>query len=347
MDAEHAHDWAIWIASKTNRSDIFQNIVSRLYGVVDVKSNEKIWGLHFKNPLGLAAGFDKNGTTPRAMQALGFGFIEVGSITAKSSTGNSKPRAFRLPKDHSLINRMGLNNQGATKVVERLKKLQLDIPLGLNIAKTNDPTISGDAAVEDYIESYLLAQKVADYITINISCPNTGEGKTFEDPGALSELLAGIKQRALQGGFPSNKLKTSYSSTYAHIPTTVKFSVDTTHKDLMNLLEICEDYGIDGYVATNTSNKREGLGYSKKELSEIGRGGLSGRAIAKRSLEMTRWLSEELSGGKPVISVGGIDSVNSALERLEAGAHLLQLYTALVYEGPGLISDIVKACGRS
>ena len=115
----------------------------------------------------------------------------------------------------------------------------------------------------------------------------------------------------------------------------------------MNLLEICEDYGIDGYVATNTSNKREGLGYSKKELSVIGRGGLSGRAIAKRSLEITRWLSEELSGGKPVISVGGIDSVNSALERLEAGAHLLQLYTALVYEGPGLVSDIVKACGRS
>ena len=143
MDAEQAHDWAIWMASKTNHSDILQNIVRRLYGVADAKSSEQIWGLHFKNPLGLAAGFDKNGTTPRAMQALGFGFVEVGSITAHSSTGNPKPRAFRLPKDHSLINRMGLNNEGAARIIERLKKLQLDIPLGLNIAKTNDPTIGG------------------------------------------------------------------------------------------------------------------------------------------------------------------------------------------------------------
>ena len=140
----------------------------------------KYGDFHFKNPLGLAAGFDKNGTTPRAMQALGFGFVEVGSITAKSSAGNPKPRAFRLPEDHSLINRMGLNNQGATAIVKRLSKLQLEIPLGVNVAKTNDSTIEGDAAVEDYIESYLLAQQVADYITINISCPNTGEGKTLK-----------------------------------------------------------------------------------------------------------------------------------------------------------------------
>jgi dihydroorotate dehydrogenase len=347
MDAEQAHDWAIWIASKTNRSPLLQNIVSRLYGVAEAKPSKQIWGLHFKNPLGLAAGFDKNGTTPRAMQALGFGFVEVGSITAKSSAGNPKPRAFRLPEDHSLINRMGLNNQGATAIVKRLSKLQLEIPLGVNVAKTNDSTIEGDAAVEDYIESYLLAQQVADYITINISCPNTGEGKTFEDPGALRELLAGIKQRALQGEVPSNKGDRSYISTYAHIPTTVKFSVDTTHNDLMNLVTICEDNGIDGYVATNTSNSREGIKHPKKELSVIGRGGLSGRAIAKKSLEMTRWLSEELSRGKPVISVGGIDSVETALERLEAGAELLQVYTGLVFEGPGLVSDIVKAHARS
>jgi dihydroorotate dehydrogenase len=242
---------------------------------------------------------------------------------------------------------MGLNNQGATAIVKRLSKLQLEIPLGVNVAKTNDSTIEGDAAVEDYIESYLLAQQVADYITINISCPNTGEGKTFEDPGALRELLVGIKQRALQGEVPSNKGDRSYISTYAHIPTTVKFSVDTTHNDLMNLVTICEDNGIDGYVATNTSNSREGIKHPKKELSVIGRGGLSGRAIAKKSLEMTRWLSEELSIGKPVISVGGIDSVETALERLEAGAELLQVYTGLVFEGPGLVSDIVKAHARS
>lgn len=347
MDAEHAHEWAIWIANKTNRSDILQDIVRRLYGVADANSSEQIWGLHFNNPLGLAAGFDKNGTTPRAMQALGFGFVEVGSITAHSSTGNPKPRAFRLPKDHSLINRMGLNNEGATKIIERLKKLQLDIPLGVNIAKTNDPTIEGGAAVEDYVESYLLAQQVADYITINISCPNTGEGKTFEDPGALSELLAGIKQKASQQEPPAKQQGISFSSTYAHVPTTVKFSVDTTHKDLVKLVAICEDYGIDGYVATNTSNSRQGLLHSQQELSAIGRGGLSGRAIAKRSLEMTRWLSEELAGGKPIISVGGIDSVNTALERLEAGAHLLQIYTGLIYEGPGLVSDIVKARNRN
>ncbi|MEQ9090045.1 MAG: quinone-dependent dihydroorotate dehydrogenase [Balneola sp.] len=322
-DAEQAHDLALKISSATNQSVILQNLASLLYGGRTYLVRE-FWGLKFKNPIGLAAGFDKNGRTPKAMQALGFGFIEIGSITAKPSIGNPKPRAFRLPKDHSLINRMGLNNEGADVVVNRLGSQNLDIPLGINIAKTNDSTIHGRDAILDYAYSYEKAQNVADYITVNISCPNTGEGKTFEDPEALTSLL--------------NELDPTSNT----VPTLVKFSVDTKPEVLSKLVEICENFGIDGYVATNTSSNRENLITSKERLNAIGNGGLSGSAIAKKSDKIILTLYEILQGSKPIIGVGGIDSVESAQRKVDAGADLLQVYTGLVYEGPGLIRRLKK-----
>ncbi len=324
-DAESAHELAVKISSKTSSSSFLQSLAKGLYGYQNRKLHREFFGLKFPNPVGLAAGFDKNGETPLAMQALGFGFVEVGSITAQPSKGNPKPRAFRLPADRSLINRMGLNNQGADTVTRRLSSLKLNIPLGVNIAKTNDASIHGDAAIQDYVISYELANTVADYMTVNISCPNTGEGKTFEDPDALEALLKGLD---------INKKDRK--------PTLVKFSIDTDKATLEKLVQICESHGVSGYVATNTSSSRNGLNTSQVQLKEIGNGGLSGRAIADKSTQIVSWLSEMLQGKKPIIGVGGVDSEESALMKLEAGADLLQIYTGLVYEGPTLVKRIKK-----
>ncbi len=321
-DAETAHDWAIEMSRWANESELIRIFLESMYDSSNNGLEQEFWGLKFPNPVGLAAGFDKNGVTPLAMQSIGFGFVEIGSITAKPADGNPKPRAFRLPQDQSLINRMGLNNEGAEKIVDRLKKYSLKIPLGVNIAKTNDTNIHGDAAIEDYKFSYDLATTVADYITVNISCPNTGEGKTFEDPAALEALLKGLKIDDFE------------------VPTLVKFSVDTPKEDLGKLVEICEKYGIDGYVATNTSSIRKDLKTDLLKLDEIGNGGLSGRAIQKRSTQVVSWLNEFLQGSKPIIGIGGIDSPESAIEKMEAGANLIQIYTGMVYQGPGLVKRI-------
>lgn len=324
-DAEAAHESAITISKRTSHSKFLQTAAKLIYAYDHPSLQRSFFGLDFPNPIGLAAGFDKNGDTPLAIQALGFGFVEVGSITAKPSDGNPKPRAFRLPDDRSLINRMGLNNQGAETVVERLSKLNLKIPLGVNVAKTNDASIHGDAAVEDYLFSYELANTVADYITVNISCPNTGEGKTFEDPDALEALL-----KALNPGRDHIK------------PTLVKFSVDTDRQTLEQLVGICERFSVSGYVATNTSSDRSTLNTSQQRLEEIGNGGLSGSAIADKSTKVVSWLKDMLGDKKPIVGVGGIDSPKAAFEKIEAGADLLQIYTGLVYEGPSLVKKIKK-----
>ncbi len=325
-DAETAHELAVEWAQRTSQSAVLLAICNMMYGGKDAGLSKEFFGLNFPNPVGLAAGFDKNGVTPIAMQAMGFGFVEIGSITAKPAQGNPKPRAFRLPKDQSLINRMGLNNEGADVITERLKNLKLSIPLGINIAKTNDATIHGDAAIKDYAYSYQKAAEVADYITVNISCPNTGEGKTFEDPAALEALLKGLPL-----GQSNRK------------PTLVKFSVDTAKTDLEKLVEICESFSIDGYVATNTSSDRSELTTDAQTLANIGNGGLSGAAIHKKSTKVIAWLNEFLQGNKPIVGVGGISDIQSALDKFEAGANLLQIYTGMVYKGPGLIKEIKKA----
>ncbi|MDR9418876.1 quinone-dependent dihydroorotate dehydrogenase [Gracilimonas sp.] len=325
LEAEKAHELGLWTASKINQSPFLQEAVSTFFKKNDEGLEQTLFGCTFPNPIGLAAGFDKNGATPMAMEALGFGFVEVGSITARPSKGNPKPRAFRIPKDHSLINRMGLNNDGAEIITQRLEKLNSSIPLGINIAKTNDPNIEGDDALRDYLFSYEKAQPAADYITVNISCPNTGEGKTFEDPGALKELLETLDPKA-----PNRK------------PTLVKFTVDIDKTGLEKLITICEDFGVAGYVATNTSSNRTGLKTDATKLQTIGNGGLSGRAIQKQSTQVIKWIHEITEGMKPIVGVGGIDSPEAAIKKIDAGARLIQIYTGLVYEGPGLVPKIKR-----
>lgn len=324
LEAEKAHDVTYRFAETASRNFFLKFLAKTLYNYQSPKLSQKIWGHTFKNPIGLAAGFDKNGHIPEIIEALGFGYMEVGSITANSSTGNPKPRSFRLPADEALINRMGLNNDGAKTIVKRLQNKKNSSPMGVNIAKTHDSGIMGDDAIRDYVISFKEAKKVADYITINISCPNTTEGKTFEDPAALRELL-----RALQ-------LRDDASI----VPSLVKFSPDLSRDHLMELLDICENHRVHGYVISNTSSGREGLKTASSELKKIGKGGLSGPSLAPKSIDRIRWTSSAIKGQKPIIGVGGINSFETALKMLQAGADLLQIYTGLIYEGPGLLRRI-------
>jgi dihydroorotate dehydrogenase len=320
------HESTIKWASKASDSGSLKKMASAIYNYQSTLLKQEILGLTFPNPVGLAAGFDKNGTFAQVIESLGFGFIEVGSITAEASSGNPKPRSFRLTRDQSVINRMGLNNDGAATVCKRLKKLKLSIPLGINIAKTHNPDITGEAALEDYEISFLLAKEVADYITINISCPNTREGKTFEDPETLSRLLD----------------KLQVGSDAANPPVFIKFSVDLDKELLQELIEVTRKFSINGYVAVNTSSKRNGLLTSPGKLESIGNGGLSGRAIRDKSNRVIRDIFEFTRGEKPIIGVGGISNADDAIEKIKAGADLLQIYTGLIYEGPSLVKNINK-----
>lgn len=324
FDPEKVHNQIHRAAQKTARSRLLGSAVESLYDFQSPLLEQDFWGCTFRNPIGLAAGFDKNGCLVKAMEQLGMGYVEVGSITAQPRCGNPRPRAFRLPADRALINRMGLNNDGAQTVVKRLQNCRRTIPVGINIAKTHDPDIMGTDAIEDYLFSYRQARTIADYITVNISCPNTTEGKTFEEPGVLDELLSVLL----------------HDSELDRVPTLVKFSSDLTRDRLALLVEVCESHHVDGYVACNTSSGRRNLKTSREQLQAIGSGGLSGVPIAAKSLRIVGWLREMIAPHTPIIGVGGIHSVDSALAMLQAGANLLQIYTGLIYEGPGLVKTI-------
>lgn len=330
LEAEKAHDLSYQFAEIASRNSFLQFLAKTIYGYQSPKLSQQIWGHTFRNPIGLAAGFDKNGHIPEIIEAIGFGFMEIGSITANSNTGNPKPRSFRLPADQALINRMGLNNDGAKTIVKRLQNKKISFPLGINIAKTHDPGIMGEEAIQDYVISFKEAKKIADYITINISCPNTTEGKTFEDPTALNDLLDALELR----------------EDASIVPTLVKFSPDLSREELIELVEICENHRVHGYVVCNTSSNREGLKTTPETLRKIGRGGLSGPLLASRSIERIRWVSNTVKGQKPIIGVGGVNSFETALKMMQAGADLLQIYTGLIYEGPALVKRINRGLAK-
>lgn len=322
LDPEHAHELTVEMGLWASQFALTRSIFSSF----QLKESEQApfdWkGLHFPNRVGLAAGFDKNATMIPLMKMLGFGFLELGSITAQSSNGNAKPRLFRLPKDEAIINRMGLNNDGADCITNRIKLLNEDFPIGINIAKTHSPKILGDLAIQDYVYSFIKAEPVADYITLNISCPNTEEGKTFEDKETLKTLLSAIK----------NVRKTSK-------PVLIKLSVDLGKSLLKELVELSLNFGIDGFVCSNTSAKRLQLISPKYDVEVIGRGGLSGKPIFEKSIERVKWV-REFAPNSLVIGVGGIFCGNDAKKYIEAGADLVQVYSGLIYKGSTLIKEI-------
>ena len=326
LDAERAHELIMQLGRWLNRQPRWLSVLQKIYAL-NHPSLERRWrNLFFPNPVGIAAGFDKNGHILELLQALGFGFLELGSITARASQGNPQPRLFRLPLDRALINRLGLNNEGSEAIVRHIHRENLRVPLGINIAKTHDPTILGDQAIEDYAHSFSLALKKADYLTLNISCPNTAEGITFEDPVALQELLSGLMNLPNPGP----------------CPVFLKFSPDLPLTTLDQLLQIGHDMGIAGYCVTNTSVDRSGLRTGPEALARCGRAGLSGSPLRTKATAMVRHIRSQSAAGTFIIGVGGIDSVEAARERLQAGADVIQLYTGLVYEGPGLPHRILK-----
>ncbi|MFN3595934.1 MAG: quinone-dependent dihydroorotate dehydrogenase [Rubricoccaceae bacterium] len=333
LDAETAHGLGMAAAGL---GACAPSLVRRLFAPPpDSRLAQTVFGLRFASPVGLAAGFDKNAVRVPVWAALGFGFAEVGSVTARGGSGNPRPRAFRLPEDGALVNRMGLGNDGAAAIAARLARLRRPpgFVVGVNVAKTHDPALVGEAALEDFRASVRLVLPHADYLALNVSCPNTAEGKTFEEPAALEALLAATLP-----------LRDAHAA--RRVPVLVKLSppgpsgLDAPLVD--ELVDVCRARGVDGLVATNTATDRAGLATPPARLAAIGRGGLSGRPLAARALALTRHLYRTAGGALPLIGVGGIDSAEAAYARIRAGASLVQLYAGLVYEGPGLPGRIAR-----
>ncbi len=329
LDAEAAHGAGSRAAAMGQRAP---RAVRALVGVeADARLGQTLWGRRFRSPVGLAAGFDKNARLVRFWDALGFGWADVGSVTNEASAGNPRPRAFRLPGDAALVNRMGLNNDGAASVARRLAAPRPSgFVVSVNVAKTHRAAgtqLVGAAGIEDVRLAVRAVLPVADLVTVNVSCPNTADGKTFETPRALDDLLAAVVAE-----------RDAHSA--RRVPLLVKLSPDA--QDVPALVAVALARGVDGFVATNTAAGRDGLTTGAARLDQIGRGGLSGRPLAVRARAMTRDLFRETDGCVPVVSVGGIASADEAYARIRLGASLVGLYTALVYEGPGVVRAITR-----
>lgn len=287
----------------------------------DKRLEREVFGLKFKNPVGLAAGFDKDAKMFHELSNLGFGFVEIGTLTPKPQDGNSKKRLFRLKEDSAIINRMGFNNGGVDAAVERLKKNNT-VLIGGNIGK-NKITPNEDA-VNDYIICFEKLFDDVDYFVVNVSSPNTPNLRELQDKEPLTKLLGTLQE------LNSKKVKPK--------PILLKIAPDLTNEQLLDIIDIVKETKIAGVIATNTTLSRENL----KSKNKIETGGLSGKPLTKRSTEVIRFLSEKSGKAFPIIGVGGIHSAEDALEKLEAGASLVQLYTGFIYEGPELIREINK-----
>jgi dihydroorotate dehydrogenase len=303
-------------------------LVKRCYHVKHKALETEFLGLHFSSPVGLAAGFDKNASVYREFHAFGFSFIEVGTLTPLGQPGNQKPRSFRIRKDRGLINRMGFNNQGAEAAAARLgHKRPKGLILGGNIGKnTQTPN---ERAADDYEAVFRAIYDGVDYFVVNVSCPNITDLRKLQDQDSLELILGRIMEvRATQ------EIKK---------PVLLKISPDLNEQQLDETLEIVKRLKLDGIVATNTTVSREGLKTPARRIEAIGNGGMSGSPITSRSLEVVRYIHQKSEGKLPLIAVGGIMSVEDALNMLDAGATLIQLYTGFIYEGPGLARRINRA----
>ena len=287
---------------------------------------KEVFGLKFKNPVGLAAGFDKNGDYIAELSNFGFGFIEVGTVTPLPQPGNDKPRMYRLPKDEALINRMGFNNKGVDVLARKLENINREgLIIGGNIGK-NKNTPNEDA-VNDYVKCFNRLFDVVDYFVVNVSSPNTPGLRELQEKEPLKHILNTLQNKNLKHGISR--------------PILLKIAPDLTNEQLDDIVEIVQETKIAGVIATNTTISRDGLTSSESLKKELG--GLSGKPLTSRSTEVIRYLSQKSNQSFPIIGVGGIHSAKDAQEKLDAGAALVQLYTGFVYEGPGLVKRILKA----
>jgi len=325
FDPEKVHHFTFSSIRSLSAIPGFPSLFKSLYNVSDPRLEREVFGLKFKNPVGLAAGLDKDAKLYKELSSLGFGFIEIGTLTPKPQDGNPKKRLFRLRKDSAIINRMGFNNGGVQAAAQRLKsnpKGKGHVLIGGNIGK-NKLTPNEDA-VRDYEICFDALYDDVDYFVVNVSSPNTPNLRELQDKEPLTKLLQTLQDK--NAGRPKQK------------PILLKIAPDLTDSQLLDIIDIVQTTGIAGVIATNTTISREGL--LSEDKDEMG--GLSGKPLTKRSTEVIRFLSEKSNKAFPIIGVGGIHTADDAIEKLEAGASLVQLYTGFIYEGPGLIKEINK-----
>ncbi len=320
LDPEKAHNLSLSCLKIVGKFPFILKKISK--PIEDSALERELFGLKFKNPVGLAAGLDKNAKYYKELSMLGFGFIEIGTVTPRPQPGNEKKRLFRLVEDSAIINRMGFNNEGVEAVLKRLKK-NTSVLIGGNIGKNT--AIPPEGYTTDYIECFEKLHPVVDYFTLNVSCPNVNSHAKLNDTDYLKELIAEIQSL--------NKTKEKQK------PILLKISPDLTDEQLLDIIELVKETKIDGIIATNTTTSRENLISPYQDE----KGGLSGKPLKERSTEVIRFLAKHSNKAFPIIGVGGIHSAKDALEKIEAGADLVQIYTGFIYKGPKLIRKINKA----
>ena len=325
FDPERVHHWSFAAIKLMHRLGL-SPLVKRIYKLEDPRLEREVFGLTFPNPVGLAAGFDKDARLFRELSNFGFGFIEIGTLTPKPQAGNPRKRLFRLKADQAIINRMGFNNQGVLAAAERLRT-EHSVLVGGNIGK-NKVTPNEDA-IKDYVICFQTLFPLVDYFVVNVSSPNTPGLRELQDKEPLTELLLTLKRE---------NTRCAGESQGTEKPILLKIAPDLTDDQLLDIIGIVDATGIEGIIATNTTIAREGL-QSDSWLVEQ-QGGLSGKPLTDRATEVIRFLHQKSGGAFPIIGVGGIHSEEDALEKLKAGASLVQLWTGFVYEGPGLIKRI-------
>ncbi len=327
FDPEKVHHFTFLLIKFLCKIPFVTYILRKIYIVKDKRLERNIFGISFKNPVGLAAGFDKNGVLYNELSNFGFGFIEIGTITPEAQAGNEKKRLFRLQKDKGIINRMGFNNIGVEAVVNNLNKSRKKLIIGGNIGKNT--LTHPKNYTDDYCKVFKTLHPFIDYFVLNVSCPNVDSHAKLTDKKYLTELISSCQKTKEQ---KDNKK-----------PILLKISPDLNFNQLDEIIELVKETNIDGVIASNTSVNRESLSASKQRLEAIGKGGLSGLPIKNKSTEVIKYLSDNSNKSFPIIGVGGINSESDALEKLEAGADLIQIYTGFVYQGPSLIKRINKA----
>jgi dihydroorotate dehydrogenase len=324
FDPEWVHYFSFATIRVLNRIPLMGALVRALYSTHNPSLNREVFGIQFPNPVGLAAGFDKDAKLYKELANFGFGFIEIGTVTPKPQGGNPKPRLFRLRKDKGIINRMGFNNEGVVAAAKRLKQNK-SVIIGGNIGKNkNTPN---ENAVEDYLFCFDALFDVVDYFVVNVSSPNTPNLRDLQEKEPLTKLLNVLQKQ--NEGKPKRK------------PILLKIAPDLTNSQLTDIIDIVKQTKIDGVIATNTTLSRDGLQSSKNVIKQAG--GLSGKPLTNRSTEVIRYLHTQSKAAFPIIGVGGVHTPNDAKEKLDAGATLVQMYTGFVYEGPAAVRKINKA----
>ncbi len=329
-DPENIHHWTMRRLKFFCRYSFLRKLFRKYFEVNNPDLTRELWGIRFKNPVGLAAGFDKDGRYTDELACLGFGFIEMGTVTPRPQPGNPRPRLFRLPKDKALINRMGFNNEGVSLAALRLAKRRESVVIGGNIGKNKDTP--NEEAVNDYETCFRELYPVVDYFVVNVSSPNTPGLRELQDREPLTALLKRLQQiNAELGG---------------RKPVLLKIAPDLTDAQLDDIIDIIAETKLAGIVATNTTIDRGGLVTDVAQLEAIGAGGLSGKPLKERSTQVISYIHRKSEGKIPIIAAGGIFTAADAREKLEAGASLVQVYTGFIYEGPAIVKKICKGLSK-